>query len=232
MSEITGFFYPLSQTQLLCLSVLRLIRRRDQTRDGGGHFSAQLPVLPGSDPGLCGNGTSDLTGGRGSGSDVLCKPDVIRGLPVLLSLRGVPAAPPWGWAPRKRDPATVGAHLAKASLFTQPHTRTHMLKLTALELLHVSHWWALLLSESQTDRQALAATIVYVNTTNLFIQRVWTHAFSLNFCKWLWGFFVCVWLCTVLLCLALVPNSLSRLVLCSQIFIISLLCLVWCFEHL
>lgn len=126
MSEITVFLYPLSQTQPLCLSVLRLIRRRDQTRDGGGHFSAQLPVLPGSDPGLCGNGTSDLTGGRGSGSDVLCKPDVIRGLPVLLSLRGVPAAPPWGWAPRKRDPATVGAHLAKAFfIHTTSHTHTH-----------------------------------------------------------------------------------------------------------
>ncbi|XP_042263087.1 proton-associated sugar transporter A isoform X4 [Thunnus thynnus] len=75
-------------------SVLWLIRGRDQTRHGGGHLSAQLPVLPGSDPGFCGDGTSDLTGGWGPGSDVLCKPDVIRGLSVLLSLRGVPAAPP------------------------------------------------------------------------------------------------------------------------------------------
>ncbi|XP_069002011.1 proton-associated sugar transporter A-like [Embiotoca jacksoni] len=74
--------------------VLWLIGGRDQTRDGGGHLSPKLPVFSGSDPGLCGDGTSDLTGGWGPGSDTLCKPDVIRGLPVLLSLCGVPAAPP------------------------------------------------------------------------------------------------------------------------------------------
>jgi len=78
----------------ICSSVLWLVRGRDQTRDGGGHLSAELPVFPGTDPGLCGDGTSDLTGGWGPGSDVLCKPDVIRGLPVLLSLRGLPPAPP------------------------------------------------------------------------------------------------------------------------------------------
>lgn len=77
-----------------CSSVLWLLGGRDQARDGGGHLAAQLPVFPGSDPGLCGDGASDLSGGWGPGSDVLFKPDVIRGLPVLLSLRGVPAAPP------------------------------------------------------------------------------------------------------------------------------------------
>lgn len=76
-----------------CSSVLWLLGGRDQARDGGGHLAAQLPVFPGSDSGLCGDGASDLSGGWGPGSDVLFKPDVIRGLPVLLSLRGVPAAP-------------------------------------------------------------------------------------------------------------------------------------------
>lgn len=73
--------------------VLRLLGGRDQARDGGGHLPAQLPVLLGSDPGLCGDGAFDLSGGWGPGSDVLFKPDVIRGLPVLLPLRGLPAAP-------------------------------------------------------------------------------------------------------------------------------------------
>lgn len=79
--------------QSICSPVLRLLGGRDQTRDGGGHLPAQLPVLPGSDPGLCSNGSSDITGGWGPGSDVLLQPDVIRGLPVLISLCGVPAAP-------------------------------------------------------------------------------------------------------------------------------------------
>lgn len=105
--NISNFFF------FFFFSVLWLVRGGNQTRDGGGHLSAQLSVLPGPDPGFCGDGTSDHTGGRGSGSDVFCKPDVIRGLPVLISLRGVPSAPPWGWAPRKRDPATLGAHLTK-----------------------------------------------------------------------------------------------------------------------
>lgn len=116
--------------------VLRLLGGRDQARDGGGHLPAQLPVLPGSDPGLCGHGASDLSGGWGPGSDVLFKPDVIRGLPVLLPLRGLPAAPPWGWATRKRDPAAIGAHLGKRSnsskkyplsddLTSLSHTHTH-----------------------------------------------------------------------------------------------------------
>lgn len=74
--------------------VLWLVRGRDQERDGGGHLSAQLPVFPGSDHSVRVDGTSDLTGRRGPGSDVLFQRDVIRGLSVLLPLRGVPSAPP------------------------------------------------------------------------------------------------------------------------------------------
>lgn len=72
--------------------VLRLHRGRHQEGHGDGHLSSQLPVLPGPDPGLCGDGTSNLTGGRGSGRDVFCESHVICGLPVLLAVCGVPAA--------------------------------------------------------------------------------------------------------------------------------------------
>ncbi|XP_064161038.1 proton-associated sugar transporter A isoform X4 [Anguilla rostrata] len=75
-------------------SVLWLLGGRDQEGDGCGHLSAQLPVLPGSDPGLRGDGTPHLAGGGGAGRDVLCERDVICGLPVLFAVRGVSAAPP------------------------------------------------------------------------------------------------------------------------------------------
>lgn len=74
------------------LVVLRLHRGRHQEGHGRGHLSSQLPVLPGPDPGLCGDGTSDLAGGWGSGCDVLFEPHVFCGLPVLLAVCGVPAA--------------------------------------------------------------------------------------------------------------------------------------------
>ncbi|XP_034773469.2 proton-associated sugar transporter A isoform X2 [Acipenser ruthenus] len=45
-------------------SVRRLGAVWDTAGDGRGHLSAQLPVLPGSDPGLRGDGAPDLAGGR------------------------------------------------------------------------------------------------------------------------------------------------------------------------
>ncbi|XP_058648493.1 proton-associated sugar transporter A [Onychostoma macrolepis] len=80
--------------------VLRLIRGRDQAWYGGGHLPAQLSVLPGTDPGFGGDGPSDIAGGWGPGRDVLCESDVICGVPVLLTVCGVPSATTEGEPPR------------------------------------------------------------------------------------------------------------------------------------
>lgn len=74
------------------LAVLRLIRERDQARNGGRHLPAQLSVLPGTNPGFCGDGPTDNAGGWGPGRDVLFESDVICGVPVLLTVCGVPSA--------------------------------------------------------------------------------------------------------------------------------------------
>ena len=161
---------PLSNFSSVVVSVvLWLVWGWHQEREGGGHFSAQLPVFPGSNPGLGGDGTPDHAGGRGPGGDVLFKPDVIRGVSLFLALRGVSSAPTRGWAARKRDPASVGAHIDIGARHTRyfstlltlnvsfdtaliVFTRCHTLYST---IIHIDHLIGLLLSEldRQTDRQ-------------------------------------------------------------------------------
>lgn len=77
----------------VCFSaVLWFIREWDPTRHGGGHLPAQLPVLPGTDLGFRGDGPVDIAGGWGPGRDVLFESDVVCGLPVFLTVCGVPRA--------------------------------------------------------------------------------------------------------------------------------------------